>query len=136
MASVNMWTGIGNVCADPVKRYMQNGDAVTNITVACNETWKDKAGQKQEKTEFVKVVLFRGLAEVAGEYLKKGGQVFIQGRMETKKWNDKEGKEQQTTEIIASDMKMLGAAKAHETAQPKPKQKDAEKIMESDDIPF
>lgn len=109
MASVNKWIGIGNVCADPVTKYMTNGEAVTNITVACNESWKAKDGTKQEKTEFVRVTFYRKLAEIAGEYLKKGRQVYVEGRLETRKWTDKEGVERYTTEIIASDMKMLGS---------------------------
>ncbi len=110
MASVNKVTLIGNLGRDPETRYMTSGEAVTNITVATTETWKDKAsGEKQEKTEWHRVTFYRRLAEIAGEYLKKGSQVYIEGRLETRKWQDKEGKERYTTEIIANEMKMLGS---------------------------
>ena len=94
MASVNKVTLIGNLGRDPETRYMTNGEAVTNITVATTETWKDKAsGEKQEKTEWHRVTFYRRLAEIAAEYLKKGSQVYIEGRLETRKWQDKEGKD-------------------------------------------
>jgi single-strand DNA-binding protein len=109
MASVNKVILIGNLGRDPETRYLPNGDAVTNISIATTETWKDKNGEKQEKTEWHRVALYRRLAEIAGEYLKKGSQVFIEGRLETRKWTDKEGKERYTTEIIAGEMKMLGS---------------------------
>lgn len=109
MASLNKVILIGNLGRDPETRYMPNGDAVTNITVATTDTWKDKNGEKQEKTEWHRVTFYRKLAEIAGEYLKKGRQVYVEGRLETRKWTDKEGHERYTTEIIASDMKMLGS---------------------------
>jgi single-strand DNA-binding protein len=110
MASVNKVILIGNLGRDPETRYMPNGEAVTNITIATTETWKDKAsGEKQEKTEWHRVTFYRRLAEIAGEYLKKGSQVYIEGRLETRKWQDKEGKDRYTTEIIANEMKMLGS---------------------------
>ena len=109
MASVNKWIGVGNLGRDPELRYMPNGDAVCNITVACSETWKDKAtGEKKETTEWVRVVFYRKLAEIAGQYLKKGSAVYIEGRIRTRKWQDKEGQERYTTEIEASEMQMLG----------------------------
>jgi len=110
MASVNKVILIGNLGRDPETRYMPNGEAVTNITVATSETWKDKtSGEKQEKTEWHRVTFYRRLAEIAGEYLKKGSQVYIEGRLETRKWQDKEGKDRYTTEIIANEMRMLGS---------------------------
>jgi single-strand DNA-binding protein len=109
MASVNKVILIGNLGKDPETRYMPNGDAVTNITLATTETWKDKNGEKQEKTEWHRVTFYRKLAEIAGEYLKKGRPVYVEGRLETRKWTDKSGAERYTTEIIASDMKMLGS---------------------------
>ena len=110
MASVNKVILIGNLGKDPETRYMPNGEAVTNITVATSETWKDKtSGEKQEKTEWHRVTFYRRLAEIAGEYLKKGSQVYVEGRLETRKWQDKEGKDRYTTEIIANEMKMLGS---------------------------
>jgi single-strand DNA-binding protein len=109
MASVNKVILIGNLGKDPETRYMPNGDAVTNITLATTETWKDKNGEKQEKTEWHRVTFYRKLAEIAGEYLKKGRPVYVEGRLETRKWTDKSGAERYTTEIIANDMKMLGS---------------------------
>lgn len=110
MASVNKVILIGNLGRDPETRYMPNGEAVTNITIATTETWKDKAsGEKQEKTEWHRVTFYRRLAEIAGEYLKKGSQVYVEGRLETRKWQDKEGKDRYTTEIIADRMQMLGS---------------------------
>ena len=108
MASVNRVILIGNLGKDPETRYMSNGEAVTNITLATTDTWKDKNGEKQEKTEWHRVTFYRKLAEIAGEYLKKGRSVYIEGRLETRKWTDKNGVERYTTDIIASDMKMLG----------------------------
>ena len=109
MASVNKVILIGNLGKDPETRYMPNGDAVTNITLATTETWKDKNGEKQEKTEWHRVTFYRKLAEIAGEYLKKGRPVYVEGRLETRKWTDKAGVERYTTEVIATDMKMLGS---------------------------
>ena len=109
MASVNKVILIGNLGRDPETRYMSNGEAVTNITVATTDTWKDKNGEKQEKTEWHRVTFYRKLAEIAGEYLKKGRQVYVEGRLETRKWTDKTGNERYTTEVIATDMKMLGS---------------------------
>jgi len=108
MASVNKVILVGNLGKDPETRYMPNGEAVTNITLATTDTWKDKNGEKQEKTEWHRVTFYRKLAEIAGEYLKKGRQVYVEGRLETRKWTDKEGKDRYTTEIIASEMQMLG----------------------------
>ncbi len=109
MASVNKVILIGNLGRDPETRYMSNGEAVTNITIATTDTWKDRNGEKQEKTEWHRVTFYRKLAEIAGEYLKKGRQVYIEGRLETRKWTDKTGNDRYTTEVIASDMKMLGS---------------------------
>ncbi|MBY0474187.1 MAG: single-stranded DNA-binding protein [Nitrosomonas sp.] len=108
MASVNKVILIGNLGKDPETRYMPNGDAVTTITLATTDTWKDKNGEKQSKTEWHRVVMYRKLAEIAGEYLKKGRSVYIEGRLETKKWTDKQNIERYTTQIVAEDMKMLG----------------------------
>ena len=109
MASVNKVILIGNLGRDPEVRYMPSGDAVANISIATTETWKDKNGEKQEKTEWHRVAMFGKTAEIAGEYLKKGSQVYIEGRLETRKWTDKEGHERYTTEIRADRMQMLGS---------------------------
>lgn len=108
MASVNKVILIGNLGKDPETRYMSSGDAVTNITLATTEVWKDKNGEKQEKTEWHRVTFYRKLAEIAGEYLKKGRSVYVEGKLETRKWTDKNGMDRYTTEVIATDMKMLG----------------------------
>jgi single-strand DNA-binding protein len=109
MASVNKVILIGNLGRDPEVRYMPSGDAVANITLATTETWKDKAGEKQEQTEWHRVAMFGKTAEIAGEYLKKGSQVYIEGKLQTRKWTDKEGQERYTTEIRADRMQMLGS---------------------------
>lgn len=118
MASVNKVILIGNLGKDPEMRHMQNGDAVTNITLATTDTWKDKNGEKQEKTEWHRVTFYRKLAEIAVEYLKKGSPVYIEGRLETRKWTDKEGIERYSTDIIANDMKMLGSKPESSSQQP------------------
>jgi single-strand DNA-binding protein len=100
---------VGNLGKDPEVRYMPNGNAVANITLATSESWKDKqTGETQEKTEWHRVVLFRRLGEIAGEYLKKGSQVYIEGKLQTRKWQDNAGNDRYTTEIIANEMQMLG----------------------------
>jgi len=109
MASVNKVILIGNLGRDPETRYTTSGDAVTNLNIATSETWKDKAGEKQEKTEWHRVVLFGRLAEIAGEYLKKGRSVYIEGRLQTKKYTDKDGVEKYSTEIVGDRMQLLGS---------------------------
>jgi single-strand DNA-binding protein len=110
MASVNKVILVGNLGRDPETRYNPEGGAICNISVATTDTWKDKtSGEKQERTEWHRVVFFNRLAEIAGEYLKKGSQVYIEGRLQTRKWTDKEGVEKYTTEIIADRMQMLGS---------------------------
>ena len=109
MASVNKVILIGNLGRDPETRYMPDGGAVTNVSIATTESWKDKNGEKQEKTEWHRVAFFGKLAEIAGEYLKKGSQVYVEGRLQTRKWQDKDGQDKYTTEIIADRMQMLGS---------------------------
>jgi len=105
---VNKVILVGNLGQDPEVRYMPNGGAVCNITVATSETWKDKnTGEQQEKTEWHRVVLFRRLGEIAGEYLKKGSKVYLEGRLQTRKWQDQQGQDRYTTEIVADEMQML-----------------------------
>lgn len=107
--SVNKVILVGRLGKDPETRYMTNGEAVTNATLATSENWKDKSGEKQEKTEWHNLVFYRRLAEVAGEYLRKGSQVYIEGKIQTRKWQDKEGKDRYTTEILVNEMQMLGS---------------------------
>jgi len=100
---------VGNVGGDPETRYMPSGSAVTNLTVATNESWKDKqTGEQKERTEWHRVAMFNRLAEIAAEYLRKGSQVYIEGKLRTRKWQDKSGNDRYTTEIIADEMQMLG----------------------------
>jgi single-strand DNA-binding protein len=108
MASVNKVILIGNLGADPETRYLPSGDAVANIRVATSEKWKDKSGEQQEHTEWHRIAFFGKLAEIAGEYLKKGSPVYIEGRIRTRKWQDKEGQDKYSTEIVADRMQMLG----------------------------
>ena len=106
--SVNKVILIGRLGKDPETRYMTSGEAVTNCTLATSENWKDKSGEKQEKTEWHNLVFYRRLAEIAGEYLKKGSQVYVEGKLTTEKWTDKEGKDRYTTKIVVNEMTMLG----------------------------
>jgi single-strand DNA-binding protein len=100
---------VGNLGNDPEVKYMPSGSAVANISVATTDSWKDKgSGERQERTEWHRVVLFGRLAEIAGEYLRKGSQVYLEGRLQTRKWQDKSGQDRYTTEIVANDMQMLG----------------------------
>jgi single-strand DNA-binding protein len=109
MASVNKVILVGNLGKDPEVRYMPNGEAVTNVTIATTDTWKDKgSGEKKEATEWHRVVFFRKLAEIAGQYLKKGSQVYIEGSLKTRKWQGQDGQDRYTTEIVADTMQMLG----------------------------
>ena len=110
MASVNKVILIGNLGADPETRHLPSGDAVCNIRIATADRVRDKAtGEYKENTEWHRIVFFGKLAEIAGQYLKKGGQVYVEGRIRTSKWQDKEGNERYTTEIVANEMRMLGS---------------------------
>lgn len=108
MASLNKAILIGNLGKDPEMRYMPNGDAVVNFSIATTESYKDRDGNKQDKTEWHNIVIYGKLAEIANQYLKKGRSVYIEGRIQTRKWQDKNGQDRYTTEIIASGMQMLG----------------------------
>jgi single-strand DNA-binding protein len=113
---VNKVILVGNLGADPEVRYMPNGNAVTNIRIATSETWKDKqTGEQREQTEWHRVVFFRRLAEIAGEYLKKGSKVYIEGRLQTRKWQGQDGQDRYTTEIVADQMQMLDSRGGGET---------------------
>jgi single-strand DNA-binding protein len=132
---VNKVILIGNLGADPETRYLPSGGAVTNVRLATSESWTDRnTGQKQERTEWHRVVLFGKVAEIAAEYLKKGSLVYLQGRLQTRKWQGDDGQDRYTTEIVAERMKMLGGKGEREaqagTASPAPVQPF------DDDIPF
>ncbi len=111
MASVNKVILLGNLGRDPETRYTTGGEAVTNLNIATSEQWKDKSGEKQERTEWHRVVLFGRQAEVAGEYLKKGRSVYIEGRLQTRKYTDKDGVEKYSTEIVGDRMQLIGGAR-------------------------
>jgi single-strand DNA-binding protein len=138
---------VGNLGQEPETRYMPSGSAVTNIRVATNESWKDKnTGEQVDRTEWHRVAFFNRLAEIAGEYLHKGSQVYIEGRLRTRKWQDKDGNDRYTTEIIADQMQMLGgrggspdmSGRAQSGFQPNraPSAAPAAEPEFDDDIPF
>jgi single-strand DNA-binding protein len=150
MASVNKVIVVGNLGRDPEIRYMPDGTALANVSVATTFAWNDKAsGEKKEETEWHRIN-FRGrLAEIAGEYLKKGSQVYVEGRLRTRKWQDKEGQDRYTTEIVAERMQMLGSrsgmgsGETRDTREPPPEgevkqvKKPAGQFQDmDDDIPF
>lgn len=142
MASINKVILIGNLGKDPDLRFMPNGDAVCNFSIATTESWKDKDGNKKEKTEWHNIVLYRKLAEIAGEYLKKGRPVYLEGRLQTRKWQDKEGADRYTTEVVCETMQMLGTKDTVAQEQERQNKQDAAypqdggfEVME-DDIPF
>ncbi len=127
MASINKAIIVGNLGNDPEIRYSSGGDAIANMNIATTDSWKDKEGRKQEKTEWHRVTMFGKLAEICGEYLKKGSQVYIEGKLQTRKWTDKSDIERYTTEIVVDKMQMLGSNKRSE----------ANKFDDSDDdVPF
>lgn len=135
MASLNKVTLIGNLGADPEVRHMTNGDQVANIRLATTDTWRDKAsGEQRESTEWHRVVFYRRLAEIVGQYLNKGSQVYIEGRIKTRKWTDKDGQERYTTEIEATEMKMLGGRRDGQGSQAQPQGSSVADL--DDDIPF
>jgi len=138
---VNKVILIGNLGADPDTRYMPSGSAVTNIRVATSESWRDKeTGERTERTEWHSVALFNRLGEIAGEYLRKGSQVYIEGRLRTRKWQDREGHDRYTTEIVADQMQMLGgrggAPATAGAAAPQPASAASPEPEFDDDIPF
>ena len=145
MASVNKVIIVGNVGRDPETRYMPSGDAVTNISVATSDRYKDKqTGEMKENTEWHRIAFFGKLAEIAGQYLKKGSQVYVEGRLRTRKWTDQSGQEKYSTEIIADSMQMLGARMAGSgDADDRPKSPESTPSQApgglgamDDDIPF
>lgn len=146
MASVNKVILVGHLGKDPETRYLPNGDQTTTITLATSDTWKDKqTGEKKEATEWHRVVFWRKLAEIAGQYLKKGALVYVEGALKTRKWQDKNGQDRYTTEIVADTMQMLGGKSGGSSApEPSPSpapQRSAQGAPPADDgfgddIPF
>ncbi len=149
---VNKVILIGNLGKDPDVRYMPNGNAVANVTIATSESWKDKnTGEMQERTEWHRVVFFRRLAEIVGEYVKKGSKIYVEGRLQTRKWQDQGGQDRYTTEIVADQMQMLdsrgsgggggsyGGAQATPSSAPQQSAPAAAPMPDDgfdDDIPF
>lgn len=133
MAGVNKCIFIGNLTRDPEVRYGKSGDAITSFSIACNETWKGKDGQKQEKVEFVNITAFGKLGEICGEYLNKGKQVYIEGRMQTDKY-EKDGRDVYSTKIIANNMTMLGQQSPGGQGERNDSQHEGK--FEDSDIPF
>ena len=109
MASVNKVILVGNLGRDPEVRFTPDNNAIANVSIATTDTWRDKSGEKQERTEWHRVAFFGKLAEIVQQYLRKGSQVYVEGRLQTRKWQDNEGRERYTTEIVADRMQMLGA---------------------------
>ncbi len=141
MAGVNKAILVGNLGGDPEIRYTPSGAAVANFSLATSESWKGKDGQKQDRTEWHKIVVFGKLAEICGEYLAKGKQVYIEGRIQTREWEDREGNKRKTTEIVANQMTMLGRAGDRPTdmsAQEPPSAayNAGPQASDNDDIPF
>ena len=140
--SVNKVILIGNLGSDPELKYTPSGAAVTNFNVATNEVWNDKDGNKQERTEWHRVVLWRKLAEIAGEYLKKGSKVYLEGRLQTRSWEDKDGVKRYTTEVVADNMTMLdaksegGGSSGVSSAPPPSEAPPAADSGAEDDLPF
>jgi single-strand DNA-binding protein len=132
---VNKAILVGTLGKDPEQRFMPNGNAVCNISVATSEQWKDKqTGEKQERTEWHRVSMFGKLAEIAGEYLRKGSQVYLEGKIQTRKWQDKEGKDRYSTEIVADQMQMLGGKR--DSSAPAAGETLSQAAPFDDDIPF
>lgn len=140
MASINKVIIVGNLGKDPEVRYTTDNSAIANVSIATTDRYKDKTtGEQKEITEWHRVVFFNRLGEIAAEYLKKGSQVYIEGKLRTRKWTDKDGAEKYTTEIIADQLQMLGGRTSEATnAPPAPKAKLADDLADDldDDIPF
>ena len=137
MSDLNRVMLIGRLGADPELRHMPNGKAVVNIRIATSETWKDRnSGEWLDRTEWHSIVAFDKLAEIIAEYLRKGSQVFIEGKLQTRKWQDKEGKDRYTTEIIAQSMQMLGGKPQGERSPRQGREPERRASEFDDDIPF
>ena len=121
MSSVNKWIGIGNLGRDPEMRTFPNGDNVANVTIACTDKWKDKqTGEAKEHTEWVRLVFNGRLAEIAGQYLRKGSQVYVEGSIRTRKWQDQSGQDRYATEVRVDQMQMLGGRQDADSGERQP----------------
>jgi single-strand DNA-binding protein len=134
-SSINKVILVGRLGKDPEVKFTQGGTPVAHFSVATDEVWKDQAGQKQQRTEWHNVVAWSRLAEICGDYLKKGRLVYIEGRLQTRSWEDKDGNKRSTTEVKADEMVMLGAGKSDETRQGR-EGSAREKELTDDDVPF
>ena len=135
MSGVNKVILLGNLGKDPEVRYLDNGVAVANFSLATTEKYKNKLGERVSQTEWHNIVVWRGLAEVAEKYLKKGSNVYIEGKIKTRKWEDKDGSTRYNTEILADNMTMLGSKQSHENSQSSASG-SVSSIDKSDDLPF
>tara|TARA_B100000795_G_scaffold104560_1_gene77146 strand:+ start:339 stop:746 length:408 start_codon:yes stop_codon:yes gene_type:complete len=135
MAGVNKVILVGNLGKDPEVRYLDNGVAVANFSLATTENYKNKAGDRVSQTEWHNIVLWRGLAEVAEKYLKKGASVYVEGKIKTRKWEDKEGNTRYNTEILADNMTMLGGKQSQDDS-PSLSSTPTDKSAKTDDLPF
>ena len=142
---VNKFIGIGTLGQDPEVRHNASGNAMANISIAVNESWADKqTGEKKEKTEWIRIVFFGKLAEIVGEYLKKGSKVYVEGKLQTRKWTDKEGNDKWTTEIVANQMQMIGDRHSNNSQNtnqsqhntPAPQQREPGDDDFNSDVPF
>ena len=138
MASINKAILIGNLGSDPEVRYTPSGSSVANFTLATNEQWTDKNGEKQERTEWHRIVAWGRLGEICGEYLRKGSPIYIEGRIQTRSWEDRDGNKRYTTEIVAQSMQMLGSASREAKARSADEKYPTEEPISipDDDIPF
>lgn len=143
--SINKCIFIGNLTSDPEVKNLLNGEMVANCSIACNERWKSKDGTPQEKVEFINLVFYRRLAEIAWEYLKKGSMIYVEGKLSTRKWHDKEGKDRYTTDIIVNEMQILSGKTEGQSAPAPAQSKPASNVTPmhkaavadlEDDIPF
>lgn len=139
MSGVNKVILIGRLGADPEVKYLPDGTVVAKVSLATSETWKDKAGEKQEKTEWHRVVMWRRLAEICGEYLHKGSQIYVEGKLQTRSWEDSDGNRKWSTEVVANTMQMLeskggGAASTEYYGEPPPEKTGG--MLADDEIPF
>jgi single-strand DNA-binding protein len=144
MAGVNKVILVGNLGKDPEVRHLENGAAVANFSIATSESYKDKSGNRQEQTEWHNIVLWRGLAEIAEKYLKKGSQIYIEGKLKTRNWQDKDGNTRYTTEVVGDNMTMLGSRSSSDNSGSAPSDSNESSSKgsanidsdESDDLPF
>ena len=136
MSSLNKVMLIGNLGRDPEVKTIAGGQAVCNFTLATNESWTDKSGAKQEKTEWHRVVVWGKTAEICGKYLQKGKQVYLEGKLQTREWQDKDGQKKYTTEVHAQNVQFLGGPSGERSAVPQPQGRADHPVIDESDLPF